>query len=80
MSILAAILGFVRAILRRSATLALENLALRQHYQTYYNEAPTHLSLDRNSPIPREVEPPSKGRVVAIPHLGGLHHRYLRAT
>ena len=30
MSILAAVLGFVRAILRRRATLALENLALRQ--------------------------------------------------
>ena len=30
MSILAAILGFLRAILRRRATLALENLALRQ--------------------------------------------------
>ncbi len=30
MSILAAILGFVRAILRRRTTLALENLALRQ--------------------------------------------------
>ncbi len=30
MSILAAIFGFVRAILRRRATLALENLALRQ--------------------------------------------------
>ncbi len=30
MSILAAIFGFVRAILRRRATLTLENLALRQ--------------------------------------------------
>ncbi len=30
MSILAAILGFVRTILRRRATLALENLALRK--------------------------------------------------
>ncbi len=49
-------------------------------YQTYYNEARTHLSLERNSPVPRELEPPSKGRVVAIPHLGGLHHRYLRAA
>jgi transposase InsO family protein len=49
-------------------------------YQTYYNEARTHLSLERNSPVPREVEPPSKGRVVAIPHLGGLHHRYQRAA
>jgi transposase InsO family protein len=49
-------------------------------YQAYYNEARTHLSLERNSPVPRELEPPSKGRVVAIPHLGGLHHRYLRAA
>ncbi len=49
-------------------------------YQTYYNEARTHLSLERNSPVPREVDPPSRGRVVAIPHLGGLHHRYLRAA
>ncbi len=49
-------------------------------YQTYYNEARTHLSLERNSPVPREVEPASKGRFVAIPHLGGLHHRYLRAA
>jgi len=50
------------------------------NYQTYYHEARTHLSLERNSPVPREPEPPSKGRVVAIPHLGGLHHRYLRAA
>ncbi len=49
-------------------------------YQAYYNEARTHLSLERNSPVPREVEPASKGRVVAIPHLGGLHHRYQRAA
>jgi hypothetical protein len=49
-------------------------------YQTYYNEARTHLSLERNSPVSRKVEPPSDGRVVAIPHLGGLHHRYLRAA
>ncbi len=49
-------------------------------YQTYYNEARTHLSLERNSPAPREVEPPSKGSVVAIPHLGGLHHCYQRAA
>jgi len=42
----------------------------------YYHESRTHLSQDRNAPIPREVEPPFKGRVVAIPQLGGLHHRY----
>ncbi len=49
-------------------------------YQTDYNEARTHLSLERNSPVPRDVEPPSKGRVAAIPQVGGLHHRYQRAV
>ena len=49
-------------------------------YFTYYHEARTHLSLDHNAPLPREVDPPSHGRVIAIPHLGGLHHRYTRAA
>ena len=49
-------------------------------YQTYYNKARTHLSPERNSPIPREVEPLSEASVVAIRHLGGLHHRYARAA
>jgi hypothetical protein len=37
-------------------------------------------SLDRNSPTPREVEPSSLGDVIAIPQVGGLHHRYTRAA
>ncbi len=41
------------------------------NYQIYYNDARTHLSLERNSPVPRRVEPVSKGRVVAIPQVGG---------
>ena len=49
-------------------------------YLVYYHEARTHLSLDRNAPIEREVEPPHRGRVVAIPQVGGLHHRYCRAA
>ena len=49
-------------------------------YLEYYHGSRTHLSLDRNAPIPRETEPPSKGRVVAIPQVGGLHHRYRRAA
>jgi len=49
-------------------------------YFAYYHEARTHLSLDRNAPIPRMVEPPSRGRVIAIPQVGGLHHRYTRAA
>jgi putative transposase len=49
-------------------------------YFAYYHESRTHLSLDRNAPLPREVEPPSCGRVIAIPQVGGLHHRYTRAA
>jgi len=52
---------------------------LRSYFE-YYHGSRTHLSLDRNSPIEREVEPPHRGRVVAIPHVGGLHHRYRRAA
>ena len=55
-------------------------LTILRSYQFCYNESRCHLSLDRNSPIPREVEPPSNGKVVAIPQVGGLHHRYARAA
>jgi len=47
-------------------------------YLEYYHGSRPHLSLDRNSPTPREVEPPSQGEVVSIPQVGGLHHRYTR--
>ena len=53
---------------------------LMAEYIRYYNESRTHMSLEGNSPIPREVEPPSKGRVISVPFLGGLHHRYTRAA
>ncbi|MFQ5494031.1 MAG: integrase core domain-containing protein [Phycisphaerae bacterium] len=49
-------------------------------YFAYYHESRTHLSLNRNSPMAREIEPPERGRVVAIPQVGGLHHRYCRAA
>ncbi len=49
-------------------------------YFSYYHEAQTHLSLDRNAPRPRKIEPPEQGKVVAIPQVGGLHHRYTRAA
>ena len=49
-------------------------------YIGYYNESRTHMSLEGNSPVPRDVEPPSRGQVVAVPFLGGLHHRYTRAA
>ena len=49
-------------------------------YTEYYNHVRTHLSLKRNAPVPREVESRKNGEVVAIPHVGGLHHRYTRAA
>jgi hypothetical protein len=45
-------------------------------YVTHYDEARTHLSLDKDAPIPREVQ--GAGRIVAKPHLGGLHHHFVR--
>jgi len=47
-------------------------------YFGYYHESRPHMSLDDNSPEPREVEPESKGKVISIPMVGGLHHRYTR--
>ena len=49
-------------------------------YVRYYHESCPHLSLERSAPIPREVEPPSRGRVIAIPQVGNLHHLYKRAV
>lgn len=49
-------------------------------YFVYYHESRTHLSLKRNSPIERKVDQPENGKVIAIPQVGGLHHRYLRAA
>lgn len=49
-------------------------------YFAYYHEARTHLSLERNAPVPRRVEPPEQGKIVAIPQVGGRHHRYTRAA
>ena len=53
-------------------------LRVLREYGDYYNTARPHQSLDRNSPIPREVE--AIGEVCAKPVLGGLHHQYFRAA
>ena len=49
-------------------------------YFAYYHDSRPHQSLDLNAPRPREIEPPSQGRIVAEPQDGGLHHRYRRAA
>jgi putative transposase len=55
-------------------------LRILRSYFDYYHDSRTHLSLDRNAPNPRGVEPPSQGKVIAIPQVSGLHHRYTRAA
>jgi putative transposase len=47
-------------------------------YLGYYHGSRTHLSLEKDAPEPREIQPPEYGRVRAIPQVGGLHHRYFR--
>jgi hypothetical protein len=36
--------------------------------------------LGKDSPLPRSIQPPEMGRVVAVPQVGGLHHRYERQS
>ena len=47
-------------------------------FAEYYHRSRTHLSLSKDSPESRVVQPPELGRIVAIPQVGGLHHRYER--
>jgi len=47
-------------------------------YVDYYNGTRTHLSLAKDAPEPRSVQPPRQGRVVELPRVGGLHHEYIR--
>jgi putative transposase len=53
---------------------------LLRAYVAYYNAVRPHQALANTCPRPREVEPPALGRVVAIPQVDGLHHRYTRVA
>ena len=47
-------------------------------YFAYYHHTRTHLSLTKDAPDGRPVEPPELGSIVPIRKVGGLHHRYVR--
>ena len=47
-------------------------------YVAYYHHLRTHLALGKDAPVSRAVEPADPSDVVAIPHVGGLHHSYHR--
>jgi putative transposase len=42
------------------------------------HQARTHLALDKDAPDFRSIELPAMGKIVQLPEVGGLHHRYLR--
>ncbi len=41
-----------------------------------YHRSRAHLSLGRDSPVHRPVDNAKAGEVIALPQVGGLHHRY----
>jgi hypothetical protein len=47
-------------------------------YLNYYHSCRTHLSLEKDAPDSRPVEPPELGNVMAFPKVAGLHHYYTR--
>jgi transposase InsO family protein len=51
---------------------------LMKEYVRYYHEDRTHLALAKGTPAGREAMSyaEASSRVIAIPRLGGLHHRY----
>ena len=59
----------------------LHEMSLRRQmasYIDYYHGTRCHLSLGKDSPDGRAVQPPEMGRIIALPKVGGLHHRYER--
>ena len=51
---------------------------LIRSYLEYYHEDRSHLGLGKYAPNPRAVtqRPSTTAKVVALPRVGGLHHRY----
>jgi putative transposase len=47
-------------------------------YSRYYHRTRTHLGLEKDAPDPRPVSAASAQPIIAIPEVGGLHHRYER--
>ena len=52
--------------------------SLLMAYFSDYHRDRTPLALSKDAPEPRPVSGPDKGKIVALPEVGGLHHRYER--
>jgi hypothetical protein len=76
--------GALDRVIRRECldhVLVFGEASLRQtlkEYFAYYERCHTHLSLKKDAPVGRPIEPPSFGKVIQIPQVGGLHHLYTR--
>jgi transposase InsO family protein len=55
-------------------------LRILASYFEYYNRVRCHLALAGDAPVPRPAQVAEQGRVVEVPEVGGLHHRYERAA
>lgn len=51
-----------------------------RRYADYYYNVRTHLSLAKDAPTSRPVQPPSRGAIVSRRHCGGMHHEYYRVA
>ena len=63
--------------------IAINETGLRRvliRYIAYYMESRKHLALEKDAPVTRPVAPASARRIVVIPHVSGLHHRYDRVA
>ena len=70
-----------RELLDRAIVLGERHLLrMVREYVRHYNEDRPHMALARDAPEPRAIEGPERGKVVAIPRVSGLHHRYRRAA
>ena len=55
---------------------------LLKEYVRYYHEDRTHLGLGKDTPDGRVAASasPSASKIISLPRLGGLHHRYAVAA
>ena len=51
-----------------------------REYFAYYNEVRPHQSLDGNPPEPREVEPPARGKIIAVTNTAWQRQKAAGAT
>ena len=74
------VIGTIRRELLDHVIVLNEGHLLRRlrSYLRYYHGSRTHLALEKDAPEPRAIELPERGRVVALPRVGGPHHRYVR--